>query len=85
MRERSIESGRILELADGEEQEERDRILGEGMKDLSGNVRGMRGKGFPFVWADAQFQQVLWRYNIKAEAENIWTRVMADGKVLTGV
>lgn len=79
VREISIENGRVHELPDGEEQRERDRVLREGQKELSGKLE-MR-EGFPFAWADPEFQQVLWRYDVKAEAEEIWRGLVADGKV----
>lgn len=82
VRDYSIESGRTLELADGELQKVRDTILGEAMAEPSGNAI-MREDGFPFAWADAEFQRVLWRYDVKAEAEDIWRGLVADGKVST--
>lgn len=64
IRDRSKQMHDLCQLTDGPSQIERDRVLREERP----------FEGFPNPWADPKWADFMWRFDAKAEAEQIWSR-----------
>lgn len=54
----------VCQLADGSAQRERDTIL----------LKNEPTDGFPNPWADPGYQEWMWAFDARAEAERMWEK-----------